>query len=95
MRAVDVIRAKRDGETLTREAIDAFVQGVTTESWPDYQASALLMAIVLRGMTAQETAVDSLARIGAPARTAETPAAVAACAAAISALSPGRTGGTA
>jgi pyrimidine-nucleoside phosphorylase len=66
MRAVDVIRAKRDGETLTREAIDAFVQGVTTESWPDYQASALLMAIVLRGMTAQETAwlTDAMVRSG-------------------------------
>ena len=66
MRAVDIIRAKRDGEALTREAIDAFVHGVTTESWPDYQASALLMAIVLRGMTAQETAwlTDAMVRSG-------------------------------
>ena len=55
MRAVDIIRAKRDGEALSREAIDAFVHGVTDGSWPDYQISALLMAILLRGMTAEET----------------------------------------
>ena len=55
MRAVDIIRAKRDGQVLSRAAIDAFVQGVTTGDWPDYQASALLMAVVLKGMGAQET----------------------------------------
>jgi pyrimidine-nucleoside phosphorylase len=55
MRAVDIIRAKRDGQVLSREAIDAFVHGVTTGAWPDYQASALLMAIVLKGMGAPET----------------------------------------
>ena len=51
MRAVDIIRAKRDGEALSREAIESFVRGVTDGSWEDYQASALLMAIVLKGMT--------------------------------------------
>ena len=56
MRAVDIIRAKRDGEALSREAIDAFVRGVTDGSWEDYQTSALLMAIVLKGMNAVETA---------------------------------------
>jgi pyrimidine-nucleoside phosphorylase len=56
MRAVDIIRAKRDGEALSREAIGAFVDGVTSGTWPDYQASALLMAVVLKGMTAAETA---------------------------------------
>ncbi len=55
-RAVDIIRAKRDGEPLSREAIKAFVGGITDGTWPDYQASALLMAIVLRGMSAEETA---------------------------------------
>ena len=45
MRAVDIIRAKRDGEALSREAIESFVRGVTDGSWEDYQASALLMAI--------------------------------------------------
>jgi pyrimidine-nucleoside phosphorylase len=66
MRAVDIIRAKRDGEPLSREAIDAFVSGVTDGSWPDYQASALLMAIVLRGMTPDETAwlTDAMVRSG-------------------------------
>ena len=66
MRAVDIIRAKRDGEPLSREAIDAFVAGVTDGSWPDYQASALLMAVVLRGMSAEETAwlTDAMVRSG-------------------------------
>jgi pyrimidine-nucleoside phosphorylase len=67
VRAVDIIRAKRDGQALSREAIDAFIQGITDGSWPDYQASALLMAIVLRGMTAEETAwlTDAMVRSGA------------------------------
>ena len=66
MRAVDIIRAKRDGEALSREAIESFVSGVTDGSWEDYQASALLMAIVLKGMTAVETALltDAMARSG-------------------------------
>jgi pyrimidine-nucleoside phosphorylase len=55
MRAVDIIRAKRDGEALSREAIESFVRGVTDGAWEDYQASALLMAIVLKGMNAEET----------------------------------------
>ncbi len=56
MRTVDIIMKKRDGLALEREEIRAFVQGVTTGALPDYQASALLMAILLRGMTTQETA---------------------------------------
>ncbi|MEN3339298.1 MAG: hypothetical protein V7647_2974 [Acidobacteriota bacterium] len=66
MRAVDVIRHKRDGGTLDREEIDFFVQGVTAGSFPDYQASALLMAILLRGMSAPETAAltDAMVRSG-------------------------------
>jgi pyrimidine-nucleoside phosphorylase len=56
MGSVDILRKKRDGGTLTPAEIDAFVQGVTDRSWPDYQSSALLMAIVLRGMTPDETA---------------------------------------
>ena len=66
MRAVDIIRAKRDGEALSREAIESFVRGVTDGSWEDYQASALLMAIVLKGMTPAETGwlTDAMARSG-------------------------------
>src|SRR6058998_642485 len=56
MRAVDIIIKKRDGGALTREEISFFVSGVTEGTWPEYQASSLLMAIVLRGMTAEETA---------------------------------------
>jgi pyrimidine-nucleoside phosphorylase len=56
MRAVDIILSKRDGGTLSREEIRFFVDGVTAGTLPDYQASALLMAILLRGMTAEETA---------------------------------------
>ena len=55
MRAVDLIRHKRDGAPLDRAGIGAFVTGATDGSWPDYQLAALLMAIVLRGMTADET----------------------------------------
>jgi len=56
MRAVDIILSKRDGRSLTRDEIRFFVDGVTAGSLPDYQASALLMAILLRGMTSDETA---------------------------------------
>jgi pyrimidine-nucleoside phosphorylase len=66
MRFVDVIARKRDGHALSRAAIDLFVRGVTDGSVPDYQASALLMAIVLRGMTDEETAMltDAMVRSG-------------------------------
>jgi pyrimidine-nucleoside phosphorylase len=69
MRAVDIIRRKRDGLALEDAEIEAFVRGVTAGQWPEYQASALLMAICLRGMTTAETAyltrsmVDSGARV--------------------------------
>jgi pyrimidine-nucleoside phosphorylase len=56
MRAVDIIRKKRDGLPLAHPEIEAFVRGVTSGDWPDYQAAALLMAIVLRGMNTDETA---------------------------------------
>lgn len=56
MRAVDVIRKKRDGHALNREEILAFVHAAAEGSWPEYQLAALLMAIWLRGMTTEETA---------------------------------------
>jgi len=56
MRAVDVIVKKRDGGSLTADEIGFFVEGVTRGGLADYQASALLMAICVRGMSAEETA---------------------------------------
>jgi len=57
MRAVDVIRTKRDGGELSLTAIDSFVRGATTgDGWAPYQLSALLMAVFLRGMSDAETA---------------------------------------
>src|SRR4029450_13103089 len=66
MRTVDVIRRKRDGGPLRRDEIEHFVTGVTNHTIPDYQAAALLMAIVLRGMSAEETALltDAMVRSG-------------------------------
>jgi pyrimidine-nucleoside phosphorylase len=67
MRAVDVIMKKRDGGALSREEILFFVNGVTIGTLPEYQASALLMAILLRGMSAEETAwlTDAMVHSGA------------------------------
>ena len=67
MRAVDLIRQKRDGGALEAEAIREFVRGVTDGSWPDYQIAALLMAIVWRGMSIDEasTLTDAMMRSGA------------------------------
>jgi pyrimidine-nucleoside phosphorylase len=66
MRATDIIRTKRDGASLTREQIEFVVRGITDQAMPDYQLSALLMAIVLRGMAAEETAwlTDAMVRSG-------------------------------
>jgi pyrimidine-nucleoside phosphorylase len=55
LRAVDVIEAKRDGRELSREEIAFFVEGYARGEIPDYQAAALAMAILLRGMAAAET----------------------------------------
>jgi pyrimidine-nucleoside phosphorylase len=66
MRAVDVIRTKRDCLELSRQEIEAFAQAATNGSWPDYQLSAMLMAVFLNGMTADETAAltGAMARSG-------------------------------
>jgi pyrimidine-nucleoside phosphorylase len=66
MRAVDILRKKRDGLPLTPTEIDAFIEAATHGRWPPYQLSALLMAIFLRGMTPEETAhlTAAMARSG-------------------------------
>jgi pyrimidine-nucleoside phosphorylase len=66
IRAIDVIRKKRDGGELTRPEIEALVGGYTSGEIPDYQASAWLMATLLKGMTRAETAAltDTMLRSG-------------------------------
>ncbi|MCM3566723.1 pyrimidine-nucleoside phosphorylase [Neobacillus mesonae] len=56
MRMVDLIEKKRDGHELTAEEIHFIIHGYTEGSIPDYQVSALMMAIVFRGMTERERA---------------------------------------
>ncbi len=56
MRPVDIIRKKRDGAELTREEINFLISQYTRDEIPDYQMSAWLMAVVLRGMSRAEAA---------------------------------------
>jgi pyrimidine-nucleoside phosphorylase len=56
VRAVDIIRKKRDGLSLTSDEIDFFINGFTRGDIPDYQTAAWLMAVVWRGMDPRETA---------------------------------------
>jgi len=55
LRAVDIIAAKRDSKTLGKEQIQSFIRAYSEGDIPDYQASALCMAILLNGMNAEET----------------------------------------
>lgn len=61
MRAVDIIEKKRDGHALSKDEIYWFIDAYTRGGLPDYQASALLMAIFLKGMTHEETVNLTLA----------------------------------
>ncbi|MGB0037206.1 MAG: thymidine phosphorylase, partial [Candidatus Acidiferrales bacterium] len=56
MRAVDIIRKKRDAAELSREEIEFLVQGATRDTIPDYQLASWLMAVVWRGMSGAELA---------------------------------------
>ncbi|MGB4583573.1 MAG: thymidine phosphorylase [Rhodoferax sp.] len=55
MLAQEIIRIKRDGHTLARAHLDAFVRGLVDDSWSEGQAAALAMAMFLQGMSRAET----------------------------------------
>lgn len=57
MRMYDIIEKKRNGEKLSSEEIEFFISGYVSGEIPDYQISALLMAIYFSGMDDEETAV--------------------------------------
>jgi len=57
MPAVELIRKKRDGHPLAPAELREFARAAARGTWPDYQLSALLMAICIRGMTPEETAI--------------------------------------
>ena len=61
MRMVDLIEKKRDGKTLTKDEIEFIVNGYTAKEIPDYQMSALLMAIFYQDMTDEEISNLTLA----------------------------------
>ena len=61
MRAVEIISRKRDRYALSREEIDFFIQGYASGEIPDYQAAAFAMAVLLNGMSPQETTDLTLA----------------------------------
>src|SRR5690606_19554342 len=54
MRPQEIIAKKRDGKQLSRNEIDAFVAGVSSGEWADYQSSAMLMAMFVNGLDADE-----------------------------------------
>ena len=63
---IDIIRKKRNGFELSKEEIEYFAFSAADESVPDYQLSALLMAICLNGLSERETLdlTDAMARSG-------------------------------
>ncbi|MCB8923311.1 MAG: thymidine phosphorylase [Ardenticatenaceae bacterium] len=61
MRMIDLIEKKRDGGELTTAEIDWFIRAYTDDKIPDYQASALMMAVYLQGMSRRETVDLTLA----------------------------------
>ena len=63
MRMYDVIEKKRNGQTLTEDEIKFLVEGYTNGAIPDYQMSALFMAIYFQGMTIEESAILTMAMV--------------------------------
>lgn len=63
MNIVDLIIKKRNGHELTRDEINFFIEGVTNKTLPDYQISAMLMAIYFRSLTARETSDLTMAMV--------------------------------
>ncbi len=61
MNIVDLIIKKRDGGKLTKDEIDFFIKGVTDSSIPDYQISAMLMAIYFQNLDNEETSALTMA----------------------------------
>lgn len=57
MDMIEIIEKKKHGQDLSQEEISFFVEGYTNDTIPDYQMSALLMAIFFQGMTGEETAI--------------------------------------
>ncbi len=66
MNMYDIIHKKREGDRLSRKEIEFFVRGYTTDSIPDYQVAALLMAVHFQGMDREETwlMTDAMCRTG-------------------------------
>ena len=54
MRPQDIIQKKRDGEKLSSDEIKLFINGATDGNWADYQTTALLMAMFIRGLDIEE-----------------------------------------
>ena len=63
MRMVDIIEKKRDGKALSTQEINFFIEGYTKGTIPDYQASALAMAIYFQDMDERERADLTLAMV--------------------------------
>ena len=63
MQPASLIAVKRDGLELSDQQIDSFISGVTSGEIPDYQVTAMLMAIFLRGMSPRETAALTAAML--------------------------------
>ncbi len=66
MRMYDIIQKKKQAQKLSKEEIEFFVKGFTNGEIPDYQASALMMAVCLNSMDEEETAIltDAMANSG-------------------------------